>query len=246
MKNLSKKKIILAVAIILGIALLALVAYRNSQDNKEIEARSAEIKTEVSEILANHDMEAESENILVSFSRRDDEDNMHFKLKLMINDLDEGDYDDYEEMCLLYRDLLEWGEESNTELDCIISGEDTYTFEKDYTYEDTYKLFNGDECVWWSYGPDSGYWDPDDDEYSEECPSCGKAISTWRRENYTYCEDCYEKKGFVEDDDYSSESTYVGKCTICGKDGYNEFQGYAYCDEHYTDAVLWALDNVSN
>lgn len=40
-------------------------------------------------------------------------------------------------------------------------------------------------------------------------------------------------------------STKTGKCTICGKSATHTFQGYGYCDKHYSNAVRWAIDNVS-
>ena len=34
-------------------------------------------------------------------------------------------------------------------------------------------------------------------------------------------------------------------CTICGEKATQTFQDSEYCEKHYTEAVLWAFDNVA-
>ncbi len=46
-------------------------------------------------------------------------------------------------------------------------------------------------------------------------------------------------------------SSYSGggstsKCTICRKPATHVFQGSGYCDQHYQDAVNWAIDQPKN
>lgn len=42
------------------------------------------------------------------------------------------------------------------------------------------------------------------------------------------------------------DSYDTSKCTICKKTATNTFQGSGYCTEHYKDAIVWAMNNVSN
>ena len=50
--------------------------------------------------------------------------------------------------------------------------------------------------------------------------------------------------GAVIADSIPSRSSYG--CTICGKTATNTFQNSRYCQQHYEDAIIWAMDNVSN
>ena len=43
----------------------------------------------------------------------------------------------------------------------------------------------------------------------------------------------------------SGNSGSSNRCTICGKAATNTFQGSRYCTQHYKDAIIWAMDNVS-
>ena len=43
----------------------------------------------------------------------------------------------------------------------------------------------------------------------------------------------------------SNNSSSSNRCTICGKTATNTFQGSRYCTQHYKDAIIWAMDNVS-
>ena len=40
-------------------------------------------------------------------------------------------------------------------------------------------------------------------------------------------------------------ATKVG-CTICGKTATNTFQNARYCQKHYEEAILWAMEHVNN
>lgn len=50
--------------------------------------------------------------------------------------------------------------------------------------------------------------------------------------------------GAVIADSVPSRNSYG--CTICGKTATNTFQNARYCEPHYKDAIIWAMDNVSN
>lgn len=39
-------------------------------------------------------------------------------------------------------------------------------------------------------------------------------------------------------------SKSTSKCTICRKTATHTFQGSGYCDAHYKDAIIWAMDHV--
>ena len=39
-------------------------------------------------------------------------------------------------------------------------------------------------------------------------------------------------------------SKSTSKCTICKKTATHTFQGSGYCDAHYKDAIVWAMDHV--
>jgi hypothetical protein len=43
----------------------------------------------------------------------------------------------------------------------------------------------------------------------------------------------------------SGNSSSKSRCTICGKAATNTFQNSGYCSQHYRDAIIWAMDNVS-
>jgi hypothetical protein len=43
----------------------------------------------------------------------------------------------------------------------------------------------------------------------------------------------------------SGNSGSSNRCTICGKTATNTFQNSRYCAQHYRDAIIWAMDNVS-
>ena len=43
----------------------------------------------------------------------------------------------------------------------------------------------------------------------------------------------------------SNNSSSKSRCTICGKAATNTFQNSGYCSQHYRDAIIWAMDNVS-
>lgn len=40
-----------------------------------------------------------------------------------------------------------------------------------------------------------------------------------------------------------SSGSSSNKCTICRKPATHTFQGSGYCDEHYQDAITWAMNH---
>lgn len=45
---------------------------------------------------------------------------------------------------------------------------------------------------------------------------------------------------------FSFGGASTDKCTICGKPATHEFQGSGYCNEHYTDAVIWSFRKAAD
>lgn len=231
MKKLSKKKkiIIGIIVVVLVIVLGNMVRNAISKEKQQAEidnVEKARVEADVTKIVEEHNMEVE--DIFPVASGHDSNDKPRYDLTVKVLNLEKYDSKD---IYSLYNDL---NEIEGTTFKNLLSGENSY--EVKHEYGEVYALLvNGDE-VWRS--------DDDLEVETKRCPNCGEEISWERRRAYTYCEDCYDELGFVEKTP-EEQPSYVGKCTICNKDAYNEFQGSPYCDEHYEDAVLWAIDNVS-
>lgn len=235
MKKLSKKK-----KIIIGIIVVVLVIliFNVVKEAKAENAEKDRIETAVTQIVKGYNMEIEN----IGFTQKNhygSYGSFHYDFNVYIKDLKNFDYS---ETYSLYNDLAKI---ENSHLGCIISDKNRYVVKywgRSGTDED-YALYVDDSLTWWPGAEDSKKDDSKEDS-KYYCPNCGDEISHRRWRYYTYCEDCYDELGFVEKTP-EEQPSYVGKCTICNKDAYNEFQGSPYCDEHYEDAVLWAIDNVS-